>query len=76
MPDDNSWITGSIKELLKLLPLKKIDKYQATNLAFDVAAMGLTVRYTVSYKNELLSMVTWLVVIIMCFFCVVWVSRQ
>lgn len=65
-----------IEAILKLLPLKKIDKYQATNLTFDVLAMGLTVEYTLHYKSEALSMVTWLVVVTLSFLCVGWAARQ
>ena len=65
-----------LKEILKLLPLSKLDKYQTTNLAFDVLAVFYTFWFTWRSKDEALSTVTWLFVMVLCFACVLWASRQ
>jgi len=77
MPDDKPPLNlEPLKGLLKLLPLNKLDKSLTANLAVDFGAMSYTFWFTWHSKDEALSTVTWLFVMVLCFACVLWASRQ
>jgi len=65
------WFT----ELLRQMPFKKLNHHDVTNLLFDFIALGYTAFFTRHVTNELLSVSTWLLVIIMSLVCFFWASK-
>ncbi len=62
--------------LAKNFPLRKLDKYQVVNIAFEAIALYFTVKFTAQTKNDLLATLTWGFVVTMAFFCIMQASRE
>lgn len=71
MPPDNFW-----KTLVEAVPSRKLRRYEAANLAFEIAALYFTVQFTQHLKNEFLSSILMGAVILMGLACVLWACKQ
>jgi hypothetical protein len=73
--DSESKLIPWLKELLGQIPLKKLTRYDVTNLFFDLIAMFYTWKFLGGVTTELVAASTWLVVVILCLTCFFWASK-
>lgn len=66
-----------IKQLLKLLPFKKLTRYDVTNLAFDLLALSYTLKFALKQEGGGIGvLLLWFTVIALCLLCFIWASKQ
>jgi len=71
MPSDKGWL-----ELLKLIPLHKLRRYEVTNLLFEFGALFFTARFCSHHPYPALCMLLIAFVLFMGFLCVRWACSQ
>jgi len=70
--DDNSW-----REFVKLIPFRKLTRYDVTNLTFDLIAFIYTLKFTATEgaMHWLAATSTWIAITLITLACVCWASR-
>lgn len=71
MPTDNGWL-----QLLKIIPLSKLRRYEITNLVFELMALYFTSKFTAHQSSPIACMALWAGVIALGFLCILWACRQ
>ena len=72
MMDNLRWI----KDIVELLPFHKVDKYQVTNLTFDLIAIGMSVVFAIKTENDIIGGLVMCFVISLSCLCVFWVCPR
>lgn len=65
-----------IKQLLKILPLNKLTRYDVTNLFFDLLALYFTLQFALKVNGGIDVLVLWFAIVALCLVCFVWASKQ
>ena len=61
---------GVWSDIAKGLPLKKIDKNQATNIAFDLIAICGATAFSIATENKIIGAVVFTAVVLFSLLCV------
>ena len=71
MPSDKGW-----SELLKIIPVQKLRRYELANLLCEVIALFFTARFCAHHPSPNLCLLLWAAVIAMGFLCIRWACNQ
>jgi hypothetical protein len=65
-----------ISEIARLFPWRKLRRYEATNLLFEIVALFFTLKFVAHAQNESLASLLLLAVVLLGFLCVTWACKQ
>ena len=65
-----------IKDIVKLLPFHKADKYQVTNLTFDLIAIGMSMVFAIKTEDPIIGSFVMCFAISLSCLCVFWVCSR